>query len=481
MQLTWKFSRAILFIMNFFNQLKKSCEQKDSLLCVGLDPRIQPGRGTIKQAFRDAVLPLIEKTLPYAAAYKPNIAFYEKYGGPGLEALEDLLIQIPEDIPVILDAKRGDIGSTAEAYAEAVFRLPRIGAVTLNPYMGTDTFEPFLKKPGKGAFILCRTTNPGASLFQEIPVGTGRVPFYQYLAERCLSGAESDRLGLVLPGNDPEALARIRSSFPDTWFLVPGVGAQGGDAVTAAAAGRRKDGSGLLVNASRSIAGSDDPGEAANRFRMEINKGRAKVYTPGAGKSTKSDFLNNLIDAGSFKTGDFLLKSGKHSPFYIDLRRIISFPKLLSQAAEAYAAAVKGLEFDRIAGIPTAGLPLAAALSLRLGVPMIYPRIPAKPHGTGNRIEGEYKENEKVLLLDDLITTGKSKEEAVEILRGEGLQVDYLTVLIQRGASGADDMRRLGISIRAYAMVEEFLPICRARGFITESEEIRMLDFARKG
>jgi uridine monophosphate synthetase len=481
MQLTEKFSGDILSVMNFFTQLKQSCENKDSLLCVGLDPRIQTEPGNVKQAFRDAVLPLIENTLPYAAAYKPNIAFYEKFGSPGLEALEDLLSQIPEDTPVILDAKRGDIGSTAEAYAEAVFRLPRVGAVTLNPYMGTDTFEPFLRDSGKGAFILCRTTNPGASLFQEVPVSAESIPLFQYVAEQCLAGKYGDKLGFVVPGNDPEALAEMRRMFPRPWFLVPGVGAQGGNGSDAAAAGLREDGFGLLVNASRSIAGSEDPAKAANRLRLEINQGRDKTYTPRTESNSKTAFLNNLIDAGCFKTGDFVLKSGKHSPFYIDLRRIISFPKLLSQAAEAYASAVKGLEFDKIAGIPTAGLPLAAAVSLRLGVPMIYPRIPVKPHGTGNRIEGEYRENEKVLLLDDLITTGKSKEEAVEVLRGEGLQVEYLTVLLQRGASGAQDMRRLGISIRAYAKVEEFLPLCRRRGFITELEEMSMLDFARKG
>jgi uridine monophosphate synthetase len=470
--------------MNFFKQLEISCKKRDSLLCVGLDPRIEDAKtGDVKKKIQDTVLPIIEKTLSVAAVFKPNIAFYERFGPEGLEALEDILLQIPEDTPVILDAKRGDIGSTAEAYADAVFRFPKVGAVTLSPYMGTDTFEPFLKKPQKGVFILCRTTNPGASQFQEsVTVLNGmEKSLFLHVADLSLSSSYSDRIGLVVPGNDPETLALIRKKFPDVWFLVPGIGAQGGDAREAVDAGIRDDGMGIIINVSRSIAGAENPGRKADSLRKEINQGKKRIK-PFIKKesSLKAEFLEGLINAECFKTGDFILKSGKHSPFYIDLRRIISFPFLLSMAVEAYASLVRGLDFDCIAGIPTAGLPLATALALRLQVPMIYPRIPVKPHGSGNKIEGEYRKGDVVLLLDDLITTGKSKEEAVELLRGEGLNVNMLAVLIQRGAAGVKDMERIGINLCAFAQIEEFLPVCRRMGYITEEQEQEMNDYVRK-
>jgi uridine monophosphate synthetase len=144
----------------------------------------------------------------------------------------------------------------------------------------------------------------------------------------------------------------------------------------------------------------------------------------------------------------------------------------LAAAAEAYASLASGLAYDRIAGIPAAALPLATAACLKLGVPMVWPRMPAKEHGTGNRVEGAFEKGERLLLLDDLITTGASKLEAVEILRAEGLVVSDLAVLIERGKQGRKDMKAAGIDLHAFVHVRELFSVC---------EELGMVDAARRG
>jgi uridine monophosphate synthetase len=194
----------------------------------------------------------------------------------------------------------------------------------------------------------------------------------------------------------------------------------------------------------------------------------------------KRRVLEGLIRTECFKLGEFVLKSGLKSPFYVDLRRVGSDPKVLRLTGKAYAQLMRDLEFKRVAGIPVAALPLASAASLETGVPLIYPRIPPKAHGTGNNIEGEWKPGERVLLLDDLITTGKSKVEAIEVLRGEGLVVTDLVVLLERGVQGRRDMDALGVRLHAFAQIEEFFQVAREMGLIDAEKEAELLRFARE-
>ena len=341
---------------------------------------------------------------------------------------------------MILDAKRGDIDSTARAYADALFGELGGDAVTLSPYMGKDSVDPFLSWEGKGVFVLCKTSNPGAGVFQGLDVG--HEPLFIKVARECSSWSE--RVGLVVAGNDAGALAAVRAAAPRAWFLAPGIGAQGGKADEAMRAGARADGSGVLVVAARSVAGAADPGAAARTLRDNMRRASAEARRvspaiqgwtakPNGGEALKDSLVSHLIHTGCFRLGEFVLKSGKKSPFYIDLRKLISDPAALRAAGQAYAELASGCAFDRLAGIPAAALPLATAAGLELSVPMIWPRMPVKEHGTGNKVEGEFAAGERVLLLDDLITTGASKLEAIEILRGEGLKVEDLIVLIERG------------------------------------------------
>lgn len=467
--------------MHFFEKLESIVKEKGTSLCIGLDPyfsheeRIQAGDEASLGKALSANLRIIEATHPYAACYKPNIAFYEAFGSAGLLMLKKTMDAIPGDIPVLVDAKRGDIDSTAKAYADALFGELGADAITANPYMGKDSVDPFLQWEDKGIFVLCKTSNPGSASFQGILV-EGE-PLYVRVARECVSW--SGRIGLVVAGNDPEALSLVRAAAPRAWFLSPGIGAQGGRADEAIRAGARDDGSGVLVVAARSVAGAPDPGAAARALRDTIRQASKDAasahrilgqgWTPQetAGPTLKDSLVQGLIKTGCFRLGEFVLKSGKKSPFYIDLRRLISDPEALKTAARAYASLARGISFERLAGIPAAGLPLATAAGLALSVPMIWPRMPAKEHGTGNRIEGEFKAGEKVLLLDDLITTGASKLEAIDILRGEGLDVRDLVVLIERGTQGRKDMENAGVELHAFLHVKELFVSCEKQGIIS--------------
>ena len=265
----------------FFSFLEKRVDDCSSLLCIGLDPHVSDLPEPTAEAARDFCLNLVKQTAPYAAAFKPNAAFFEFFGSAGCTALKQIIEAIDAEshrlgslIPVILDAKRGDIASTAEAYARSAFEHLGAHAITLNPYLGKDSIEPFLGFPEKGVFLLCKTSNPGASDFQDLlisPVGaTHASPLYVYVAKLAQSWNSRKSIGLVVGATQPEALARVRGVAPDIWFLSPGVGAQGGDLETALKAGLKKDGKGMLINVSRSIAQAENPGLAAAELRDEI-------------------------------------------------------------------------------------------------------------------------------------------------------------------------------------------------------------------
>ncbi|WP_319476010.1 orotidine-5'-phosphate decarboxylase [Marispirochaeta aestuarii] len=471
---------------SFFRQLEERIASSASLLCVGLDPRVARVEGAARKILEENRR-LIEATAEYTACYKPNIAFYEAHGAEGIEALEETLSIVPKEIPVILDAKRGDIGATAEAYANLVFDRLDAGAVTLSPYMGKSSAEPFLNYPGRGFFFLCRTSNPGADRLQELRVGSsGGDPLFIKIADE-VSGWSADA-GIVVAGNDPASLAAVRRRFPEIWILAPGIGAQGGSVEEAVAAGLARSGSRLLPVVARGVSGAKDPAAAARKFRDDINRAREKVLKNGVGSKApvrardyrKEEIFQGLVDTGCFRLGSFTLKSGIVSPFYLDLRRISSSPRLMRQVARAYASILpdrKDQKIQRLAGIPVAALPFSTAISLETDIPMVYPRMNAKDHGTGNTVEGGFVSGERVVLVDDLITTGKSKIEAADILRKEGLLVEDLVVLLERGRQGRKDMEQKGIRLHAYAQAEELFQYLLDRGIIGEEKHAELVAF----
>jgi len=463
----------------FWELLQERIDKINSILCVGLDPRlrreqeIDPRAALISQ-----VLSLVEVTESYAAAYKPNIAFFEAWGLAGLEALQTILDIIPREIPIILDAKRGDIGSTAQAYARSAFEFWRAGAITLSPYLGKESVIPFLNYPDKAVFVLARTSNPSAGEFQDLIIDGE--PFYLKVAKSAASWSE--QVGLVVAANDLNVLQKLRTELPQTWFLAPGIGPQGGDPVRVAKVGTRDDGLGLLANASREISEASSPSEAARLLRDKLNEERTqRPNVQGFSSSMsplKQRLIRGLLRVGAFQVGEFTLKSGDKSPFYIDLRRLSSDVGLLEDAGFAYAELIADLKVDRIAALPVASLPLGTSASLKTGIPLIYPRLPPKPHGMGRQVEGIWKEGDRVVMLDDLVSTGASKEEAVKVLRSEGLIVEHLVVLIERGQKARYELEKIGLRLRSFITLKEILPILVEEKHISAEMEQKFLSFA---
>lgn len=457
----------------FFEKLEAAVRRNASLLCVGLDPN----PAYLPDRFREATNPIlawnqeiINATADIACCYKPNIAFYEALDD-GLAILRETLAAIPEDIPVILDAKRGDIGSTAEAYARAAFERLGVDAITVSPYLGEDGVRPFSRYADRGVFILCHTSNPGAADLQTLPVD-GR-PLYLHVAERAPHWTDHDNIGLVVGATYPQALAAVRAVAPETWLLVPGVGAQGGDLEAALRAGLRSDGLGMIINVSRSIALADDPREAALTLRDAINAAReAIVATPSERMlGALRPLILRLHDLGAVKFGEFTLASGRTSPIYIDLRLLVSDAGALRMAAQAYAERLKDIPFDRLAGVPYGALPIATVVGQLLGRPLIYPRKEAKQHGLGRRIEGAYGADERIVVIEDLITSGGSVLDAVRTLRDAGLQVTDAVVLIDREQGGVENLAAAGVTVHAVMRLSDMLTVLVEAGRITAEQE----------
>jgi len=273
---------------SFFSLLERRVDDCSSLLCVGLDPHTADLAGPTAAAAAEFCARLIRATAPYAAAFKPNAAFFEVLGPEGWAALKDVIDGVHAEsqrlgshIPVILDAKRGDIASTAEAYAASAFDKLGADAITLSPFLGKDSIDPFIRNPEKGAFLLCKTSNAGSADLQDLdvmPAGSGApMPLYAHIARLAAQWNTSNNIGLVAGATHPGTMAGIRSAAPAMWLLAPGVGAQGGDLRVALRAGMRPDGKGMLVNVSRAISREPDPRKAAAEIRDVMADERGKL------------------------------------------------------------------------------------------------------------------------------------------------------------------------------------------------------------
>ncbi|MBN8212520.1 MAG: orotidine-5'-phosphate decarboxylase [Xanthomonadales bacterium] len=269
---------------SFMDRVQTRWQHADTLVCVGLDP--EPAKFPSKFAHDpDAIFnfcrAIIDATAPYVCAFKPQIAHFA--AAHAEEALRMLIMHIGfryPDIPVILDSKRGDIGSTAQHYASEAFDRYCADAVTVNPYLGRDSVQPFLDRADKGVVILCRTSNPGAGDLQDMVVG-GR-PLYQHVAEKIARDwNDNGNCALVVGATWPEQLRDVRALVGNVPFLVPGIGAQGGDVQAVVTNAKTADGTGLIISSSRAILYAsnnhdyaDAAANAARDLRDEINRYR---------------------------------------------------------------------------------------------------------------------------------------------------------------------------------------------------------------
>ncbi len=260
----------------FTQRLDDTACRNQSLLCVGLDPWL-PSMATKDIAKFNAAI--IEATADLVCAYKPNYAFYEAQGIDGLRAMQVTIAEAHRrEVPVILDAKRGDIGSTAMAYAQAAFHVWQADAVTVNPYMGGDTLEPYLAYEDRGVFVLTRTSNPGGRDFEELLIqGEGRpTPLFEHVTALVQAWDTHGNAGLVVGATAPEELARVREIAPEMPLLIPGIGTQGGDLESSVRNGIDARGLRAVINASRSITYASkgaDYAEAARQAAHELRDG----------------------------------------------------------------------------------------------------------------------------------------------------------------------------------------------------------------
>jgi len=258
--------------MNFVEQLEQAIKKNQSYLCVGLDVDLS----RIPSSFLNSEDPIfsfnrsiIEETKNLVCAFKPNLAFYEMYGLYGLSALIRTIEYIHEEtfLPVILDAKRGDVGHSSAAYAKSIFQIYKADATTVNPYLGYDSLQPFLEYQTKGIFVLCLTSNLG---FQDFQTLGANEPLYLSVAKHVKEWNHYGNCGLVVGATKPEELKEIAKIAEGMPILIPGVGAQGGDLAASAKFGGKYP----IINVSRSIIYAQDPKQEALKIRNEINKHR---------------------------------------------------------------------------------------------------------------------------------------------------------------------------------------------------------------
>ena len=265
----------------FSEKLKKAIQRTQGCLCVGLDvdpakmPKNLPhdGEGALKFCRS-----IIDATRDLAVAYKPNMAFFESLGVQGFEVLELLRQSVPHDVLFVMDAKRGDIGNTSQAYAKAFYGLLQSDGLTLSPYMGKDSIEPFLEYPGTCSFVLCLTSNPSAADFQLQTLQSGE-KLYEKVAKTALGWAEGKKgeIGLVVGATQTQHLKDLRQLAPMATFLVPGVGTQGGDLQGVLKEGRNKEGFGIVVNVSRQILYASSENDFADAAREQAKKLMAEM------------------------------------------------------------------------------------------------------------------------------------------------------------------------------------------------------------
>lgn len=471
--------------VGFFERLEARARMIDSLLCVGLDPHPEDLASPDPQAALAYCKKLIELTWDLALAYKPNIAFFERFGSEGMRVLEQLIAVIPHEIPVILDGKRGDIASTSAAYAIAAFEVLGAQAITVSPFLGEDALLPFMENPEHGVFVLCKTSNPGSSDLQDRLVEG--FPLYVHVAQLVVKWNRNRNLGLVVGATQPEALARVRAIAPEIWLLAPGIGAQGADLVQAVRAGLRADGLGLLLPVSRSLGRAANPRQVALDLREAINQARKDFLAGQSWVETSSmeatKIARGLIETECVRFGAFKLKSGLLSPIYIDLRRLSGSPALLRSVARSYITILSNLTFDRLAAIPYAALPIATAISLLGDYPFVYPRKEVKTYGTKSEVEGFYQPGERAVIIDDLATTGESKLEAIEKLRSVGLRVEDVVVLIDREADAREALAVQGYRLHAVFRLTQLLDIWEELGLIPLEKlmEVRKFLSAKRG
>lgn len=477
--------------MSFFAKLEAAIARNDSLLVVGLDPNLEmvpdryrrPNNGDRAtqgiKGLQDWLLWVIEQTQNRVCAYKPTLGFYEALGAPGLALLETVLQAVPDSIPVILDAKHGDL-NTSSVMAQTLFGQWQVDAVTLSPYSGQDLAAPFLMYLDKAVLVTCCTSNPSASHVQDHP--TPENPLYLAIAQEARTWAAPAQLGLEVGTTDPAVLANVRAIAPERLILVRSVWQESVKLPQMLTAGLNADGKGLLLPVPQDWLGKQDLAERVRSLNQQVNATRHEVAQADASCAVwvsnvctfdshpQQNLILQLFDVGCILFGEFVQASGAVFPYYIDLRTIISNPQLFQQVLNAYAEILATLQFDRIAGIPYGSLPTATGLALQLNHPMIFPRKEVKAHGTRRMVEGHFEPGETVVVVDDILISGTSAMEGAAKLQSVGLTVHDIVVFLDHEQGVKDRLKQNGYRAHSVLSISEVTQTLFATGRISEEQ-----------
>jgi uridine monophosphate synthetase len=459
--------------MNFFEKLTNAIASRQSLLVVGLDPNPEllwvdaaspPQPASFLGQARAWLKTVIAATADHICAYKPTLGFYQALGPAGLELLLELPHLIPADLPLILDAKLSDLNSSS-TLARTILGEWGFDAVTLCPFAGQDLAAPFLLYPDKGLLILCHTSNPGALPLQGYP--NPETPLYLQVVAEAQRWGIPEQILLEVGTADPQILSRIRQVAPERFILLRSFWGAEANLEPLLKAGLTAAGDGLLLPVPQDWLTQADLAAKTAALKASINQRResavdydssCQVWLPSETLDIQHPhqaLILNLFDIGCLLFGEYVQASGATFNYYIDLRQIISSPNIFHQVLHAYAEILKTLQFDRIAGIPYGSLPTATGLSLLMHYPLIYPRKEVKAHGARRLIEGEYKPGEKIVIVDDVLITGKSVLEGIEKLETSGLTVTDVVVLIDHGGGVKQRLQDKGYTAHAVLEISE--------------------------
>lgn len=375
---------------------------KDFRFCVGLD--ITGDCDKFVKARK-----IIEQTSDLVDYYKINPAFYL---GPNLQYLY-LIAEFlhSQNIPWIYDGKLGDIGNTSERYAEYVYDYLKADAATLNPYLGLDALSPFLERKDKTNFLLCRTSNTEADIFQN--------HCWLRVAE---AAQRLSNVGLVVACNRKFNLESVRKANKDSLILSPGLGAQKGSI-------DYKDNK-VIYSASRSIVNSEDYRKSVLSY-LSYNS---------------SELFYKIKESGCIIYGKkILLSNGTTSEYYIDMRRISGNPLLYKKLVKVLSSFVS--KEDSIAGVESAGISYAASIGNLLEIPFGYIRKSVKTYGTSKFVEGNLDKNKKVVIVEDVVNSGVSVCNAIQAARSEGFHIDYVVCTFLRNAAAIENIEKLGVKL----------------------------------
>ncbi len=475
-------------MINFSDKLQSAIERNNSLLCVGLDPDpealpsrfgTQDNPETLMAQLRDWLHFIIAQTAELVCAYKPTLGFYTALGAPGMELLHKILQAIPSRLPVILDVKHSDLNSST-VFAQTIFERWQVDAVTLSPYPGQDLAAPFLLYPDKAVFVLCHTSNPAAQVLQNYPKNDA--PFYLHIVKETRTWGTPEQVAIEVGTNVPEVLAQVRAVAPERLILARSIWAEGTVLANIIKAGLNSQGEGLILPVPQDYLISENAASLILGLRETINQVRIRIPheaqacpvwfpdIPLAEAHPHTDLILQLYDLGCIMFGEYVQASGETFPYYVDLRTIISNPQIFDKIIGAYAEVLKSLKFDRIAGIPYGALPTATGLSLRLNYPMIFPRKEVKAHGTRRLVEGHFNPGETVVVVDDILISGKSAMEGAQKLQSTGLKVEDIVVFIDHEKGVKERLQVNGYRAHSVLTLSEIAETLYNVGRITDRQ-----------